>query len=85
MSLIQLLKFQNMGNKAFQNVLFLRPHLQTGMIIASGLHTKVNRTNGMRKSFTVVFKMYLTAISFPLISQNILKVSQHSIYHKEAL
>ena len=34
---------------------------------------------------TVVCKMYLTAVSFPSISQDILKVSKHAIYHKEAL
>ena len=29
--------------------------------------------------------MYLTAVSFPSISQDLLIVSKHAIYHKEAL
>ena len=34
---------------------------------------------------TVVFKMYLTAISFRSISQDVPKVSKHVSCHKEAL
>ena len=34
---------------------------------------------------TVVCKMYLTVVSFSSISQDILKVSKHAIYQKEAL
>ena len=34
---------------------------------------------------TVVLIMYFTAIRFPSISQDILQVSKHSIYHKETL